>query len=119
MLNEENVGPVTLFRVYPHGTDTFTIKERERSDPKFQEQLVELNRYNRRVFERVQAEALAGEGIVISMTDAYTHSDFGTPISALKSYVLSPFTDEARMHEVIAHVIAARDQVEAASPRSQ
>ena len=39
VLNDENVGPVTLFRVYPHGTDTFTIKERERSDPKFQEQL--------------------------------------------------------------------------------
>src|SRR6185312_12669685 len=32
VLNDENVGPVTLFRVYPHGTDTFTIHERERSD---------------------------------------------------------------------------------------
>jgi hypothetical protein len=62
----------------------------------------------------VHAEALSGHGIVISMTDAYTHSDFGVPISALKSYVLSPFTDEARMHEVIRHVIAARDAVDAA-----
>jgi len=115
VLNGENVGPVTLFRVYPHGTDTFTVKERERSDPKFQQNLLAFNDYNRRVFERVQAEALTGRGVVISMTDAYSTSDFGTPISALKSYVLSPFTDEARMHDVIAHVIAARDQVEAAS----
>src|SRR6185312_15988398 len=37
VLNDENVGPVTLFRVYPHGTDTFTIHERERSDPRFQQ----------------------------------------------------------------------------------
>ena len=116
VLNEENVGPVTLFRVYPHGVDTFTIKERERSDPRFQEQVAELNAYNRRVFERVQADALSGHGIVISMTDAYSHSDFGVPISALKSYVLSPFTDEVRMHEVIRHVIAARDAVDAAAP---
>ena len=111
VLNEHNVGPVTLFRVYPPGTDTFTIKERERSDSGFQQELVRLNLYNRRVFERVQAEALTGHGIVISMTDAASHSDFGTPIAALKSYVLSPFTDEARMREVIAHVIAARDCV--------
>ena len=72
-----------------------------------------MNRYNRRVFQRVHAEAVTGHGIVISMTDAYSHSDLGTPIAALKSYVLSPFTDEARMHEVITHVIQARDQVEA------
>ncbi|HEY4310358.1 MAG TPA: pyridoxal-dependent decarboxylase [Pirellulales bacterium] len=116
VLNDENVGPVTLFRVYPHGTDTFTIKQRERSDPRFQQQLAELNQYNRRIFQRVHAEALTGNGIVLSMTDAYTHSDFGTPISALKSYVLSPFTDKERMHEVITHVIAARDAVESAPP---
>ncbi|HEY1599815.1 MAG TPA: pyridoxal-dependent decarboxylase [Pirellulales bacterium] len=113
VLNGENVGPVTLFRVYPRGTDTFTVKDRERSDPKFQQDLLALNDYNRRVFERVHAEALTGHGVVISMTDAFCHSDFGTPISALKSYVLSPFTDEMRMHDVITHVISARDQVEA------
>ena len=107
VLNEENVGPVTLFRVYPHGTDTFTIKDRERSEAGFQEQLVALNRYNRHVFERVHAEALSGHGIVISMTDAYSTSDFGTPIAALKSYVLSPFTDHERMDDVITHVIRA------------
>lgn len=113
VLNEENVGPVTLFRVYPHGTDTFTVKDRERHDPKFQDDLAALNRYNRRIFELVHAEALTGHGVVISMTDEFDKSDFGTPISALKSYVLSPFTDEARMHDVITHVLAARDQVEA------
>lgn len=117
VLNGENVGPVTLFRVYPPGADTFTIKERERSDASFQTQLATLNQYNRRVFQRVHAEALAGRGVVISMTDCYRQSDFGTPIAALKSYVLSPFTDEERMHDVLTHVLSARDYVDAADGR--
>ena len=66
---------------------------------------------NRRVFERVHTEALAGRGVVISMTDCYTTSDHGVPIAALKSYVLSPFTDEPRMLSIISHVLAARDEV--------
>jgi hypothetical protein len=45
------------------------------------------------------------------MTDCYRHSDFGTPIAALKSYVLSPFTDEANMQSIIADVLTARDEV--------
>jgi len=111
VLNGDNVGPVTLFRVYPPGVDTFTIKERERTDPSFRPQLEEYNRLNRRVFERVHAEALAGRGVVISMTDCYRKTDYGVPIAALKSYVLSPFTDEARMNSILDHVLAARDEI--------
>ena len=76
--------------------------------------MVAYNDLNRKIFERVQAEALEGHGVVISMTDCYRETDFGTPISALKSYVLSPFTDEARMETVLRHVLAARDEVLAA-----
>jgi glutamate/tyrosine decarboxylase-like PLP-dependent enzyme len=111
VLNGENVGPVTLFRVYPSGVDTFTVKDREATDPSFQKQLIEYNALNRRVFERVHAEALAGHGVVLSMTDCYRKSDFGTPIAALKSYVLSPFTDDSRMRSIIDAVLCARDAV--------
>lgn len=112
VLNGDNVGPVTLFRVYPPGTDTFTVKDRERSDPTFQDQLLKFNDYNRRVFERVHAEALAGRGVVISMTNCYRTSDHGTPIAALKSYVLSPFTDDDHMTSIIDRVLEARDEVQ-------
>jgi len=115
VLNGDNVGPVTLFRVYPSGEDTFSVKQRERSEQGFQDQVVEYNRLNRRVFERVHAEALAGKGVVLSMTDCYRESDFGTPIAALKSYVLSPFTDAEHMQSIIEHVLAARDAVVAES----
>lgn len=111
VLNGDNVGPVTLFRVYPPGVDTFSVKDRERTDAGFQAKVEEYNRLNRLVFERVNAEALAGGGVVISMTDCYRHTDHGVPIAALKSYVLSPFTEEERMRSIIDHVLAARDEV--------
>lgn len=111
VLNGDNVGPVTLFRVYPPGVDTFTIKDRERSEPTMRDKVLEYNALNRRVFERVHAEAMQGRGVVISMTDCYRHTDYGAPIAALKSYVLSPFSDEEQMQSIIEQVLAARDAV--------
>jgi glutamate/tyrosine decarboxylase-like PLP-dependent enzyme len=108
VLNGRNVGPVTLFRVYPPGVDKRTAGSRELGDPAFQEEAVRINEFNRAVFRRVWAEATAGRGIAISMTDCYRHSEFGTPIAGLKSYVLSPFTDAAQMHDLVRHVLAAR-----------
>jgi hypothetical protein len=72
------------------------------------------NEYNRRIFERVHIEALAGKGVVISLTNCYRQTDFGDPIVALKSYVLSPFADEKRMQAIVEHVVAARRAVDEA-----
>jgi glutamate/tyrosine decarboxylase-like PLP-dependent enzyme len=113
VLNGENVGPVTLFRAYPDGVDTFNVKQRERSVREYRTQLLAHNEYNRRIYQRVHAEALAGHGVTLSLTDCYRHNDFGDPIVALKSYVLSPFADESRMASVVKHVLAARDAVDA------
>ncbi len=112
VLNGENVGAVTLFRAYPDGVDTFSVKARERSEAGYREQLLAHNEYNRRIFERVHAEALAGAGVAISLTNCYRHTDFGDPIVALKSYVLSPFSDENRMHSIVKHVLLAREAVD-------
>jgi L-2,4-diaminobutyrate decarboxylase len=110
ILNDQNYGPVTLFRAYPPGTDTFRVKERERSDPSYMQELRRHNELNRRVFERVAGEALGGRGVAIGFTDNYRTSDSGEPICALKSYVLSPFADEEQMHAVVQHVLdACRD----------
>lgn len=114
VLNGENMGPVTLFRAYPDGVDTFSVKPRERSDAGYRAQVLAHNEYNRRIFERVHAEALAGQGVVISLTNCYRQTDFGDPIVALKSYVLSPFADERRMQAIVEHVVAARRAVDEA-----
>jgi len=108
VLNDQNYGPVTLFRAYPPGVDTFRVKQREESDPSYVGELRRHNELNRRIFERVASEALAGRGVAIGFTDKYRTSDNGEPICALKSYVLSPFADEEQMHAVVDHVLAAR-----------
>ncbi|HET6422669.1 MAG TPA: pyridoxal-dependent decarboxylase, partial [Planctomycetaceae bacterium] len=86
VVNRGNFGPVTLFRVYPDDVDTFGILEREQSDASYRDQLLAHNEYNRRVFQLVQSEALAGRGVVLSMTDNYRETDYGEPMVALKSY---------------------------------
>jgi glutamate/tyrosine decarboxylase-like PLP-dependent enzyme len=112
VVNDDNFGPVTLFRAYPPGTDTFIVKERERSDPAYRDELRKHNALNRRIFERVADEAFAGRGVAIGFTDNYRSSDYGEPISALKSYVLSPFADPDQMQTVVQHVLDALRRVQ-------
>jgi hypothetical protein len=107
IVNDDNAGPVTLFRAYPPGTDTFAVKEREQHDRAFRDQLRRHSDLNRRIFQRVASEAFAGRGVAIGFTDQYRTSDYGEPISALKSYVLSPFAEPDQMQSVIACVLAA------------
>lgn len=115
VLNSENFGPVTLFRVYPDGVDTFTIKQREQTDASAREELLAHNDFNRRVFHRMHEQAMQGKGVHISMTDCYRESDYGDPIVALKSYILSPFIDRQHVEQLIENVLAARDEVLARS----
>jgi hypothetical protein len=109
---------VTLFRVYPDGIDTFAVTERERTDPGYREQLRVHNAYNRRIFELIQADALQGEGVVISLTDCYRETDYGDPIVALKSYIMSPFSEERYVNTVLESLWKARQKI-AAGPLSQ
>jgi hypothetical protein len=107
VVNDDNFGSVTLFRAYPPGTDTFVVKEHEERDPAYREQLRRHNDLNRRIFERVAAEAFAGRGVAIGYTDNFRLTDYGEPISALKSYVLSPFAEASQIHAVIQSVLDA------------
>lgn len=107
VLNERNVGPVTLFRAYPSGVNTFQVKDRELNDSAYRETLRKHNQLNRRIHQQVQQEALAGRGVALGFTDLYTTSRDGEPINALKSYVLSPFVDQEQMQTVVDHVLRA------------
>jgi L-2,4-diaminobutyrate decarboxylase len=107
VMNRDNVGPVTLFRVYPKDVDTFKVKDREQQDKTYRDRLLAHNELNRQIYERVHAEALAGSGVAISLTDCYRRTDYGEPINALKSYIVSPFADESQMRSVLTHVLNA------------
>jgi L-2,4-diaminobutyrate decarboxylase len=111
VVNKGNFGPVTLFRVYPDGVDTFSISDQEQHDPNHREQLREHNDYNRRIFHLVQSDALQGKGVVISLTDCYRETDYGEPIVAMKSYILSPFSDEQYIEAVLDSLWKARSQL--------
>ncbi|MEX2490707.1 MAG: pyridoxal-dependent decarboxylase [Nitrospirales bacterium] len=109
VLNRENFGTVTLFRAYPDGVDTFKIKEKEMHDPAYRNMLLEHNDYNRKIFDFVHQEGLAGRGVMLSLTDCYRKTDYGEPIVALKSFILSPFVDEENVEMVVKKVLEARD----------
>ena len=111
VMNGDNFGPVTLFRVYPDGVDTFSMPNLERTDPASREMLLRHNQYNRRIFELIQADALQGHGVVISLTDCYRLTDYGEPINALKSYILSPFSEDQHVTAVLESLWKARREL--------
>ena len=119
VLNGENFGTVTLFRVYPDDVDTWSIKERERTDPAARDLLLAYNDYNRRIYRYLHDDALAGRGVLISMTECYRHTDYHEPIVALKVYVLSPFVDEADVELLVAKVLEARRHVPPPAPAQE
>ena len=116
VLNGENFGTVTLFRVYPDGVDTWTIKERERADPAARDLLLAHNDYNRRIYRYLHDDALAGRGVLISMTECYRLTDYDKPIVALKVYILSPFVDETDVELLVTKVLEARRHVPVEAP---
>lgn len=111
VMNGDNFGPVTLFRVYPDDVDTFSMPKQERTDPSCRDTLLRHNQYNRRIFELIQADALQGHGVVISLTDCYRLTDYGEPINALKSYILSPFSEDQHVNAVLESIWKARREL--------
>ena len=111
VLNDDGVGTVTVFRAYPDGVDTWSIKERERTDPAAREELLRHNDYNRRLFRYLYDRAMRGEGVHISMTDCYRETDYGEPTVGLKSFILSPFIDEQNVRHLVDDVLAARHAI--------
>jgi len=112
VVNDKNFGTVTLFRVYPDGIDTWTIKDYERTDISAREELRDHNEYNRRIFHYLHEHAMKGKGVHVSMTDCYRHTNYGEPIVALKSYMLSPFIDEQHVELLVKNVLEAREKVD-------
>jgi hypothetical protein len=74
VLNRDNFGTVTLFRAYPDGVDTFKIKEKEMQDPACRDMLLQHNEYNRKIYDFLHQEGMAGRGVMLSLTDCYRTS---------------------------------------------
>jgi len=108
VLNIDNYGPSTLFRLYPDNVDTWMVVEQERTDAKMRESLLKHNEYNRRIYEYMHSRSMAGLGAHISMTSCFQMTEYGEPITALKSYMMSPFVDESHIETFVEDLKEAR-----------
>jgi glutamate/tyrosine decarboxylase-like PLP-dependent enzyme len=115
VLNRDNFGTVTIFRVYPPGVDTFVVPRQEFTEAEHRDSLLAHNDYNRRVADHIHTEAMAGRGVVLSLTDCYRLTAYGEPIVGLKSFILSPFVDEEHVEMVARQVLEARERLGEAS----
>ncbi len=113
VLNDYNYGPVTLFRVYPPDVDAEKALHRELNDTEYQSQLLEHNRYNRRIFDLIYERVLQGEGVLLSWTIAYRHGNYqeAPAIAAMKSFIMSPWTDLKAIDSVVNQVMEVRAQM--------
>ncbi len=109
VLNDYNYGPVTLFRVYPEEMDAKDTFRRELTDANYREQLEKNNIYNRQIFNSIHERAMHGDGVLLSWTDAYRHPDYSdfAPVGAIKSFILSPWTDLNAIDIVVRQVLEA------------
>jgi L-2,4-diaminobutyrate decarboxylase len=73
--------------------------------------LLAHNDYNRRIYQYLHDEAMAGRGVMLSQTDCYRQTSYGEPIVGLKSFILSPFVDEEHVQAVVDKVLEARERV--------
>ena len=101
IVNEDNVGPVTLFRVYPPGVDPRAEFLRERTDASFGDAVDRVNELNHAIHARSQQRARDGAGIGIGWTRRACRAADGRPIAALKSYLLSPFLESEMIDAIV------------------
>ena len=113
VLNDYNFGPVTLFRVYPGKIDAKEQYANELTDQTFSKDLLKYNEYNYKIFNYTVEKAYQGKGVALSFTEAYRSTTYTPPeqISAIKSFIMSPFTNENSIEKVISQIIEARKKV--------
>ncbi len=114
VLNDFNYGPVTLFRVYPDEVDAKEAFQRELNDPGYRDQLELHNMYNRCIFDAISERSMRGEGVLLSWTSGYRNAGYApagaAPVSALKSFIMSPWTDGKAIDTVERQIMETRTE---------
>jgi|WetSurSiteA1Bulk_404760.scaffolds.fasta_scaffold00117_20 L-2,4-diaminobutyrate decarboxylase len=113
VLNDYNYGPVTLFRIYPPNVNADAAFHRELNDPDYSKQLSAHNHYNRQLFDLIHARVMQGEGVLLSWTIGYRHANYenASTIAAIKSFIMSPWTNLDAVNLVVEQVMDARMQL--------
>lgn len=122
----DNTGFITLFRVYPKGVDAKEQFARELNDKNYRAELLESNRFQQAVGEKMFQWYMDGHKIngkyvphIAYSTGFRTASwnadgsDAEGTVYALKTYPMNVYNNPVVMDHVINCVLAARDAVEA------
>ena len=111
VVNPDDHGFVTLYRVYPPGIDSREIYKKER-DGKMDEKLQEYNAYLIQVAREIDRMQREENGPFLSFTSNHRVNKNGKPIAALKIYPMSPFVTEESIDSIMAGILAAKKNVD-------
>ena len=90
-----------MYRAYPPGVDPAAAWTRECSDPGCEASSRAVNELNRRIHRLTQAAARRGQDAGAGWTERARFGAAGQPLSALKTYLLSPFLTEQHLDELV------------------
>ncbi len=121
----DDTGFITLFRVYPKGTDARRQFAKELSDREYRADLIAGNKFQQAVGEKMFQWYLEGRKINGKPTPHIAYStgfrtaswnedgsDAEGTVYALKTYPMNVYNNPSVMDHVITCVLAARDEVE-------
>ncbi|WP_322904127.1 hypothetical protein [Paenibacillus campi] len=123
-VNAEDHGFVTLFRVYPKGVHAREQYNRELTDPQYREKLIENNKFQAQIADKLWNWFRSGElhhgsyAPYISYTSGFRPTTYNknmqdeeAVIFALKAFPMNVNIDAKSMDTVIEQVLAARDEL--------
>jgi L-2,4-diaminobutyrate decarboxylase len=116
VLNRHNPAFVTDLRIYPetkYDDDGLVLWDRELHDQTPGAFTERVNAYNRRIVQCLVERAEQRGTSMLSYTDSYKTTREQRPLVALKSYPMSPFTDNVHMDTMLRDLYAAKAQVDA------
>jgi len=108
VVNDANVGPVTLYRLYPDSVDGQARFIRERRDLAVSSSIEGVNEFNRRVHALSSARLPDDSSAAFGLTSAAAQAADGSPLVALKSYLLSPWLEPSDLDAIVGQVESCR-----------
>lgn len=112
ILNDKNIGPSTLFRIYPEEYKDNRLDAYKKEIEDNASLLKVCNEYNERIFRRVDERVRSkGEGIIFSMTKRYKQTEYGADITALKAYMTSPHIKNENIESIVKEISNAITQI--------
>jgi glutamate/tyrosine decarboxylase-like PLP-dependent enzyme len=111
VVNPDDHGFVTLYRVYPEGTDAVETYKAEFSG-EMDDKLAEHNKYILAFSTEVNRRQREENGPFLSFTSNHRVNKNGKPVAALKVFPMTPYADASTMKEVMAGIIAAKENVD-------